>query len=152
MSDIPSALKGPIDLVRGIPGLLNLRPYQASVIKRSWSGERPGVGTSTITTNPLLVAGQRPRVERLSQREILASNGKYQDQDLRITITPSYSTGGYNVSDFSINDADTTPTEIFFLIIGNGTPSAGTLYKKVEQSVSSNLTYKIIIRATGETL
>jgi hypothetical protein len=149
MADLPASLKAVIDSVRGIPGQLNLRPFAVSVIKRTWTGERVGLGTSTTTSTALTVGGQNPRLERLSSREVLASAGKFAEGDYRLTLTPSFSGGGFNISDFSSDDG-VNPAEIYFKVTGNGFEPTGSFFVKVDQDVHSNLTYKIVIRRTAQ--
>ena len=142
------------DQVRAIPGILGLRPYQVSVRKRTWTGERVGLGTKTDADGYLTVAdGYSPRVKQLTQKDIVASGGLYSDQDLEITITASYDvvcgTGGYDPSFFDPLPTS-SPIEIYFKVYGPGLPSIGAWYKKISQRLDSATTYKIIIRKTGE--
>ena len=145
--DLPASLLAALDAVRAIPATLNLRSYSINAIKRVWSGERPGIGTSTTTSTALTVNGQNPRFVRLSSREVIASAGKYEDGDWRLTLTPEYSTGGYAVSDFS---SDSTNQELFFQSFGNGFEASGAYFVKIDQEVGSNLTYKIVLRRTAQ--
>jgi hypothetical protein len=146
--DLPASIKAAIDQIRGIPGTLNLRPYAVSVIKRTWTGERVGLGTATTTTTALTVGGQNPRFERLSSREVIASAGKFAEGDYRLTLTPSFSGGGFNVSDFSNDDG--SPQEIFFKVTGNGLEATGSYFQKIDQDVHSNLTFNIVLRRTAQ--
>ena len=73
-----------IDEIREIPGELGLRLFTVEVFRRDWSGERPGLGTGYDTVTSVLVGTYNPKVTQVSSRDIIASAGQYQDQDLRI--------------------------------------------------------------------
>lgn len=154
MSDFANNIRASLDKIRGIPAILGLRPYSLSVRIRSWSGERIGLGTATIVDQDLSVAdGYQPRIRQLSQKDILASNGLYSDQDLEILLTPLFVSicgiGGYSTDSFD-PPIYPNPIEILFNIKGNGHPPEGSWYKKISQSTDLALTFTIIIRKTGE--
>lgn len=142
-------LKPVIDRARAIAGSLGFRPYTVSLVVRSWSGARPGLGTATTTETPLTVAdGQNPKVKKISQREVIASGGLYQAQDLEVTLTAAYSGGGYATTDFDPTPTS-SPTEVYFRVEGPGIPSGGCKFKKVAQTVDSALTYRLVLRNDG---
>lgn len=151
--NLDEELRASLDAVRSIPAILGLRPFQVVVRQRVWSGERAGLGTKTDSDGYLTVDGYAPKVKQLSQKDVVASGGFFQDQDLEITFTPSYDvacgSGGFNTSFF---DPPTTnnPTELFFKVYGPGLPSIGAWYKKINQRIDSKITYKITIRKTAE--
>lgn len=154
MTALSEALKAALDGVRAIPAILGLRPYSISIRVRTWDGERVGLGTKTDTDGYITVGdGYQPRVRQLSQKDIIASNGLYSDQDLEVMITPAFvsacGVGGYLVSDFD-PVVNSNPTEIFFNVQGPGMPAQGSWYKKISQSTDLALTNTFIIRKTAE--
>lgn len=146
----------PLDIVRGIPGRLGLRPYRVAVRVRTWNGSRPGVDSSSSSDvdNFFWVDGgtHRARVRQLTQREVIASAGAYSDQDLRVgPITPPYTGGAANHSSITIFDPSPTgaATEVFFLIDGPGMQSGGAWFEKISQDVTRPLHYQFVVRRTG---
>jgi len=153
--DLGDELRAALDEARSIPGILGLRPFDLFVRVRTWSGTRAGLGTKTDVDTDILTDGYRPRVEHLSNRDIVASGGLYTDEDLKITVTPAYSgvcgTGGTAPEVFD-PDVSSSPQEIFFNIKGIGHPVGGHWYKKISEHTDSVLTYFFIIRKTAEVL
>lgn len=144
-----------IDAVRGIPGALDLRPYKVTVRVRTWTGTRPGIGADTDVDKAIWVdaGSHKPRVRQLTQREIIASGGAYQDQDLRIgPITPPYTGGAANNTATSIFDPSPggTPAEIFFKLEGPGMAAGGSWFKRISGDVTRPLHYEFVVRRTGE--
>jgi hypothetical protein len=135
-------LKAAIDQARGIPGKLGLRPFPVLIRVRSWSGARAGLGTATDTDTDLLRVGEKPHVRQLSEREILASGGLYQDQDLELVLTADYATGGTSLATLE-PETNTQPQEIFFKV-------GDHWYKKVSQKVDSAHTYRLTLRKLGK--
>lgn len=153
MSDFANNIRASLDLVRSIPAQLGLRPYSLAIREITWSGERVGLGTKTVVETDLSVAdGYQPRIRQLSQQDIVASNGLYQDQDLEVLLTPFYSSicgfGGYVYDEFD-PEVSANPKEVYFVIKGPGHPATGSLYKKISQSTDLALSFTIIIRKTG---
>lgn len=148
-----------LDKIRGIPGRIKLRDeglrlYTVSIRVRTWSGSRPGVDASTSTdanTYFYVDAGtHRPHVEQVSQRDIIASDGQYQDQDLKVgPITPPYTGGGVDITAFDPTPGN-SPTEVFFKIEGPGMATGGSWFRKVGQDVSHALSYTFVLRRTAE--
>lgn len=132
----------------------DLRRYSVEVVVRSWGdGVLPGTHGATMdeTITPLEVGdGKRPKVAQLTQKEVVASGGRYQDQDLRIgPLTPSWTTGeGTLISDF---DPPITEhgMQILFRLKGPGLPVDGSFYRKVGQEVTSNFRYSVVVRKIG---
>src|SRR5205085_2172940 len=86
-----------VDEYRGLLDTqFGLRRYDVAMVVTTWSGELPGDGEPTPTVTPIVVDGnKRPKVEQLSEREVLASGGLYQDQDVRVgPLTPEFDGGG----------------------------------------------------------
>jgi hypothetical protein len=152
------ALREVVDAIRGIPDDLDLREYSVAIRVRTWNGSRPGVDSSTATDvdSYFYVDGgtHRPRVKQVTQRDIIASGGVYQDQDLRIgPLTPPYPGGAADNTDVSVLDPAITSsaTEIFFLITGPGMGSNGSWFKKITMDVTRPFTRTFVVRRTGET-
>lgn len=152
-----------LDKIRGIPGRIKLRDeglrlYTVTIRVRSWSGSRPGVdaSTSTDTDKSIWVDGgtHKPRVQQVSQRDIIASGGLYQDQDVKVgPITPLYTGGAADHADITVFDPSnlSAPAEVLFKIEGPGMAAGGSWFKKVGQDVSKPLAYRFVLRGTGET-
>ena len=166
MPELGGDLLDLVDDLRGIPGELGLRPYKVSVVVRTWSGSRPGVDASTSSDAPKVigvdVGTQSPRVRQLTQREIIASGGAYNDQDLKIgPLTPPFVVTGdapyqgatADNSSANIFDPPTqiAATEVFFKIEGRNMPAGGRWYKKIGQDLTRPLHYEFTVRNTGET-
>lgn len=141
-----------LGVLDGYRGRLNttwdLRRYTVDHVQQSWTGALPGEGTTTgpVYTPITVAGGARPKVEQLSQRDIVASGGLYQDQDLRIgPLTPPIEGGGGT----EIATFDPAPTgantTVMFRITGPGC-EAGALYRKIGQDVAGNFRYSIIVR------
>lgn len=156
MAPLVDELLHTIDQARKIAGEFGLRPYTVTVRVRTWSGSRVGLGTKTDTDTPLKVGGgtQSPYVREISQKEIVASGGLYQDQDIEVgPITPSYTiplSGGHAISSFE--PPRNPPTEVYFLVTGPGMASTGSWFKKQGQRLTSVFGYTIVLRRTGDVL
>lgn len=164
MSNFRSVILGPLDIVRGVGGLLGLRVFTVTIVVRTWSGDRVGLGQSmdtprTALTNKLPngVDTTPVRVRQLSRREIIASGGLYSDRDVRVgPITPPYpaglfgSAGGFDES--TVDPAQTAsyvPTEVFWNVVGPGWPTGtGGWADKIGEETTALHTYAIL-RANG---
>lgn len=148
-----NSLRATLDKLRAIPAKLGLRSYTVTVRVRSWSGDRPGDGVLTDTLTQLTVDGYAPKVKQLTQQDVIASGGLYQDQDLEVSLTPEFTvnavTGGVTVQTFD-PPVGAAPTEVAFIVEGPGLPEGGSVFKKIGQRVDSELTYRITLRNTGE--
>lgn len=150
-----SGLLPALDAIRGIPDALGLRLYTVSIRVRTWSGTRPGVDSSTPSDADkyfYVDAGtHRPHVVQVTQRDIIASGGVYQDQDVKVgPITPPYTGGGVDITAFD-PAMTSSPVEVFFLISGPGMAAGGSWYRKVGQDVSRPLSYFFTLRRMAET-
>jgi hypothetical protein len=156
MTTLKDQIRYSADVARKQPGLLGLRPWRVYLATEVWTGERPGLGTRTLATTELTVAdGYAPRVTLISQRDVIASNGLYQDQDLRVgPLTKSYTvdatTGGMSASAFDPS-VGATPTQVLFKVTGDDLPVTGAIYQKVSQEIISAHSYSLILRKTAET-
>lgn len=146
------SLRATVNNVRSIPGILGLRPYTVTVHVRSWSGTHIGDGTKTDSNFPIKVAGNKdPKVQRLSSKDIIASSGLYQDQDIEVIFTPDYYLDGYGGIEVNIFDPSISNAEVHYTVTGPDFPNGAT-FKKVSHNVSELLTYRLILRKTGQTL
>ena len=143
-----------VERIRGaIPGALDLRQHTVTVRVRTWTGARPGlIGTSKTDVDTVLTnAGYNPKVTEVSTRDIVASGGVYQQGDYRIgPLTPSYAGGGIALA--TVDPATTsTAREVLYKIEGQGLPSGGAWFKRVEASMLRNFTNSIVVRRTAVT-
>lgn len=139
-----------LDELRGLPGQLGFRPYQVWIRKTEWSGSLPGRGTQAFTETRLLVGGgQDPKVVEVHRKDIAAGSGELIDVEYDVgPLTPSYSGGGIDPS--VINPPQTgTPTEILFLLKGQGLPAEGLLCKKVSDVMDRSLRIVFRVRSIG---
>jgi hypothetical protein len=148
------ALLPAVDAIRGIPGLLGLRLFTVAVVSRTWTGPRPGVGTSTdLTTGLKTDLGLYPvKVTMLTPNEVIASGGLYVSQDLRVgPITPPFSGSASDGDAITVFDPPATSTgfELFFRLTGPGYPASGGWFKKVSQDVTKSFRYSFVLRKTA---
>lgn len=144
-----------VDELRGLPDEFGLCDWTVTIRVRTWSGSRPGVdnSSSTDTDTTFWVDGgtHRPRVVQVTQRDIIASGGVLQEQDIKVgPVTPPYPGGGVDITTFDPNNV-LGPAEILFKVIGPGMAAGGSWFRKVAQDVSSPLAYFFTLRRTGET-
>lgn len=164
MTTFRDAILPAVDAYRGIPGLFGIRLFVPTILVRVWSGDRVGAGTATDTSFSLKTAlglfSIKARV--LSDREIVASNGLYHDQDVELgPITPPFP-GSSVLDNSAISTFDpapgTSPTEVFFKITGPGypgyvdanTPGPGAWFKKIAQRTDRPFRYMLVVRKTAE--
>jgi hypothetical protein len=145
---------GLLDNYRGMLGAVwDLRRYDVVLRTTTWAGGvLPGDhgATPTVVETALTCNGQRVKVEQVSQRDIIASGGQYQDQDLRIGPLTPYSAGFTAGFDPSVLDpAPGTNMSVVLLITGPAYP-AGALFRKLSLEMQSgNFRYCMIVRKTG---
>jgi hypothetical protein len=152
--------------VRSVGGILGLRVFTVTVTRRSW-GQRPGIGQSVDQTEGLY--NQAPDgtlypclVEQMSRSEVIASGGKYLDQDLKVgPVTPTYKASifgkGGGADDRTLNQAPNANnyTEIIWVVRStNGTfgvPLGGAVFDMVGEQADWN-NYYVILRSTGRSV
>ena len=144
-----------VDIVRGLPGQLGLRPFGVNVVSRTWTGPRPGLGTSSDTVKPTRVdlGTFSVNLRLLTSQEIIASNSLYEQQDVEIgPITPPYTGSSVDNDAISIFDppVGSTGFELLFKVTGPGYATTGTWFRKVSQNVTRNFRYTFVLRQTGE--
>lgn len=147
------SLLSTVDKIRGIPDTLGVRLYTVTIRVRTWTGARPGIGSGVDADSVFWVDGgtHKPRVVQVTSRDVIASGGMYQDQDLKVgPVTPSYSGGGVSV-DAIDPPPGVSPAEVFFKIVGPGMESGGSWFKKINtNTLPSPFGYTFVVRATGE--
>lgn len=123
--------------------------------RRTWSGDRVGLGVSVDADVNLKVhfGGANPRIVETSSRDVVASGGLLSAGDIKVgPLTPaclaavSGATGGHGFGDIDPMQA-LLPTEVLFLVFGPGHPAAGTSYRRVEGSRFRLFQDTIILRA-----
>jgi hypothetical protein len=133
---------------------MGLRLHTVSVLTRTWSGGRPGLGTKTDSALvPLrLDQGTGPvKVRNVTQRDVIASGGLYTDQDVIVgPITPPYAGSSLDNDAIAVFDppVGTSSTEVLFFVTGPGLGS-GAWFKKIETRVDKPFRYTLVLRKTG---
>lgn len=152
-STLRDSLLPALDVIRGIPAQMGLRPHTVSITVRTWSGSRAGLGSNTDTTTGIKQdLGIYPiKVRNMSQKDIIASGGLYTDQDVVAgPITPPYIGSLLDNNAIAIFDPPSQGAEVFFLITGPGYPTAGAYFKKIGQRVDTPMRYTLYLRKTAE--
>lgn len=152
-SSFASSILSSLDTIRGIAGVLGLRPFTVSITVRTWSGVRAGQGNraDVATTFGVSAGTQPPKVRFVSQKDILASAGKYVDGDIRVgPLTPSYPGGGTTPASFE-PALGFLPTEIFWSVTGPTLPASGAWCDKIGEETDSALHYYVVLRRGGKT-
>jgi hypothetical protein len=149
-------LQAVAERVRGIPDTLGMRPWSILVRKRTWSGERVGIGLPVDVDVPLHVYFGRanPRIQEVTSKDIVASGGTFTTGDIKVgPITPTClaavtaTAGGHSFPDVDPL-AGALPAEVMFLVTGPGTGPQGTWYKRVEGNSFNLFRMTIVLRAT----
>lgn len=150
MATFRDALLPAIDSLRGLPGILGLRLYTVKVRVVTSSGDRPGQGSKTVVDTPITVkGGYAPKVVQIVDQDVVAG-GVYTKTKYEIRgIVPSYPGGGTPTS--TLDPAQTTsPTEVFYVITGPGTPPTGHLCKKIADKFDKAFGYTITVETLGK--
>lgn len=150
---IASDVLGILDQARGLVDDLGLRPYRVYLRTIAWSGARSGLGTATTTTTELTVQGtKRPKVKQLSAKDVIASGGAFEDTVFEIgPFTPPFAGGGTATT--SLNPAmGSTPTEVYYIVVGPGTPTNGWLCERMSDKLDSPFRYMVTVRKKGVNL
>lgn len=140
--------------VRILFDTLGFRQYDVFLRTIDWDGGAVGKGNKTSSEIQIVHDGYAsPAVRRVSQSDVLASAGRYQDQDLRIgPLTPIYDDalagpGGHLPSYF---DSDTQKgRQILFRITGPGMETGGGFFDKIAQETERNWSYYFVVRKSG---
>lgn len=82
------------DKCRAIPAAFGLREYRVYLVRKTWTGERPGDGDEIETLTQLTVGnGQNPKVKFANQRDVALGNMSLGEISIG-PLTPRYGTGG----------------------------------------------------------
>lgn len=130
-----------VDAVRAIagPSGLDVRVYQLTIITRTWPDGRPGLGKPSDVA---LVLPKIYKIENISAKEIAASGGRYQQEDIRVgPVTPAFSGGGYSEAQLAPEGAN--GVEIIYQL-SDGTKT--TDYALVEIKTGAAFHYTLVIR------
>lgn len=137
---------------------LGFRQYD--VVRRvvRWTGEQPGDGTRSAEDTPITIQGRRPGTHKISQKDVIASGGLYEDGDWRIgPFTPLFTGAIGPITDGGV-DIDTldppvegTGLEVYWQLTGPGFAD-GAWFKRIAREVSPVFSISIVVRklATGE--
>lgn len=132
---------------------MGLRLYTIGLVVNTWSGAYAGIGNKVQVVTSL-DAGSKHRITQISQRDVIASGGLYQDGDVRVgPLTPTYTmNGGGGMDPTAFDPPAVGPnTEVMFLVTGPGMLT-GSYWKKVGQTLfPSTTSYYVVLRKTGET-
>ena len=154
MSTIVDDVLPILDGVRGeiLDEVVGLYSYDILMRVVAYTGERPGMGTKTVTDTPLTLDGvHRIDVNRISSRDILASGGKYAEGDFRVgPLTPEYQGGGRAPSYFNPPPPASGAQEVFYRLTGPGFES-GAWFTKIDQQVDGNFGLFFTLRASNLT-
>jgi hypothetical protein len=162
MATLASTILPALDAIRGIGGILGLRPFTITLRVRTWSGGSPGKGFKTDTDVRLMnntATGGTTSVKArfVTTQEIIASGGLYRDRDVKVgPLTPQFAAayglpqGGYG--DATLDPVPTPlaqPTEIFWNVIGPGMAPGGSWCSRIKEEASA-LHYYLVLRADGK--
>lgn len=147
MADLPSSLKPIADKLRGLSASLGMTVYTVTLRIRQFDSQTFTDGY-TDTLIPLLTDGQPAPVKRLSQKDVVLSGGLYQEADLRVTLTPEFENGGYDLAALD-PPPGANPAQFTFIVRGSGLPAEGALFKRIGVHVSP-VTLELILRNTGK--
>lgn len=143
------------DRLRSVGDRLSVREHELELVILEWSGERPGLGTKTEKRTELLIDGYyKPYIRELYAKEVIASNGLYNNADIEVKFTQPYTdccTGeerGFNFSTFEVVKLNppTINTNHYIEIKG---PRYNGKFHIVEINRQSSLTIRLILRNTG---
>ena len=94
-----------------------------------------------------------PKVRQVSDQEVIASQGIYKMEDLRVgPLTPQYALisngvlGGMSYSSVDPNINPSNTIEIYFKVTHSAYPSQGVWYVKVKEEVDSALSTYLVLR------
>ena len=148
MSVVSKSLKT-LDAGRALLANAGLSPFRIFVRVRTWSGERVGDGAYTDTTTELTVAKGRPPQCRLSDEKTVVAPGQpMQKATFEVgPLTPGYDGGG--VANVTLNPSANRTTEVHWVVMGPGCPSAGMLCRKIKEDQSSPFRVMLTLEGMG---
>src|SRR5713101_1717104 len=121
------ALRFALDKMRSVASIVDrtLVPFTVQIKVRNWTGERVGLGTLSDTDGYILVAdGYHVHVKQITQKDVIASAGLYQAQDMTVgPFTPTYVDPQGNTRGFAVSAFDPPvqgQQEIIWILNGPG--------------------------------
>ncbi len=149
MSTVSDALSI-LDNARATLADVGLCPYRAFVRVTTWSEGRIGQGASTTITTELVVARNRPpKVELVTDKDVVAG-GLMSEARYKIgPLTPSYAGGGTTIDTLDPPTSE-APAETHYILLGPGLPAEGMLCKKVGDAYDSPFRYTVTVEALGK--
>jgi hypothetical protein len=154
MATFRDTLLPAVDVIRGIPTVLGLRPHVVAIFTRTWSGDRVGQGTKTDVVTGVYVnlAVGQVKVRNASQADVVSSGGLLTSQDLIVgPITPPYTGSTLDNTGIPILDPPppNSPSEVFWQIQGPGYSPQGDLFKRIGARFDQSFRFMIWLRKTG---
>lgn len=163
MATLAQTILPALDAIRGIGGILGLRPFTVTLRVRTWSGASPGKGnktdTDTVLTNVTATSAgtlENVKARFVTTQEIVASAGLYRDRDVRVgPLTPQFA-AAYGLPQGGYGDAGLDPSpgavavEIFWKVAGPGMAPGGSWCSRIKEEASA-LHYYLVLRADGKT-
>lgn len=136
-----------VDAIRAIPGALGLRRFRVFTRVTVWSGDRPGLGTPTVTTTEVLVGGYPPKVVEQRSADVVA--GGADNTTFAVgPITPEF-TGGGKTPESLDPDATAFATESAYVVMGPGLPATGVVCQKIDGGTTKPFRYTLTLKSTG---
>jgi hypothetical protein len=125
----------------------DLRRYDVIMRVFTYPGTQIGEGTPTFVDTLIGIKNQfRPKVENISTDDVVNSGNVYSLLDLKVgPLTPTFSTGGNDPSDFNPPYDTTLNTQVLYRVTGPGMEQ-GAWFDKIGQEVYKNFKYYIILR------
>jgi hypothetical protein len=136
-----------LDEVRGyvLDDIAGFRLHSVTLRTVTWSGLRVGDGTSTTVDTPLTLdgVGHKAKVAALTNHEVIAGGGKYEDGDYRVgPFTPTYPGGGRDPFFFN-PPSDGIPREVRVRLVG---PGIDAWCRIIDTDTDGSLRYMLTIR------
>lgn len=153
MSNLRNSLLPVLQRFRNLSVELGVRRYQMWLRKRVWSGSRVGQGTS-VTTDTYL---GRPKFRRVSSKDVIAGSVMSEQVFEVGPFTPEHSTPSSRptpdtlaVSPDDLSPPQTgVPTEVYFVVKGDGFPATGALFERVSDSLEKPFRFTVTIKSVG---
>jgi hypothetical protein len=140
--------------------LWGLRLYDVLVRVTTWAGGTDAYanvagaqgGTATHVDTALTVNGARLKVEQLTQKDIIASGGLYQDQDIKIGPLTPYDASAYpaGIDPSTFDPAPNSNMTVLFQVTGPAYPTGAWFQKVGMELLNSNFHYYLVLRKTGQ--
>jgi hypothetical protein len=161
---LATAIRPALDAIRGLGGVYGLRPFKVVVRRRTWTGSRPGLPSTTKTDVDVVLVNQMTdgtkepvMVKQVSRTEAISSGGQYTSRDLKVgPITPSFAKLIFPAGGFDDGTIDPFPTgaavELIWIVSSPsgtfGMPPGGVICEKRGEEATA-LHYYVVLRSTG---